>query len=226
MANVNRGRLIAAVIVLVGAILLIVSLFTPWYSFKEPVPEIPGASVTSTTYPDLPSTSGAVQYSCSGFPSSVPCPSSTSYNGARLNNTGMIAETGFFLLIVAFVIGIIAMVFGVMSRGHSRRVTPALALAALAMILAVATPVLFLATLPGAVSKDSPGATGSGPWSSFYGSSNGLSWGPAIGWYLAFAAFAVLLVGVILLFVYRREPAPSPAPAASTPSTPSTPPPS
>jgi hypothetical protein len=222
MANPRQGRLIAAILVLIGAILLIVAVFMPWYAFKEPIAAIPGASVTSNTYPGFPSQSGTVQYSCSGFPSSVPCPSSTSYNGAALNNTAVIAETGFFLLIVGFVIGIIGTIIGVMSRGTTRRVRPALALSAIAMILAVITPVLFAAALPGAVSKDLPKATGSGPWSSFIGSSSGASWGPAIGWYIAFVAFVILLIGVILFFLYRKEPTPAaaPAPAPASPTTP------
>jgi hypothetical protein len=228
MANPKVGRLIASVIVLIGAVLLIAALVTPWYSFKTPVPEVPGATVTSNSYPDLPSTSGGIQYSCSGLPAAAACPSSTSYNDARLNNTGNIAETGFFLLIVGLVVGIVAFIFGIMSRGNVRRVTPAIALAVVAMIFAIITPVLFAAALPNAISKDSPGATGSGPWSSFIGSSSGASWGPAVGWYLSIGAFVVLLIGLILLFLWRRqpaEPAPvtAPAPSAPSPTPPTTP---
>jgi hypothetical protein len=229
MPKPKVGRLIGAVIILIGAILLIAALLTPWYSFQE---SYGGASITQNSYPDLPGTNGSIQYSCSGLPSPVlggSCPSQTSYSTQNLNNTGVVAETGFFLLIVGFILGIIATVFGLMSRGNSRRVTPAIWLAIIALILALITPVLFYATLPGALGKDLGTAArhgaSSGPWSSFFGSASttvapGVSisttWGPAIGWYLSFVAFVILLIGLIFLFLYRKEP---PQPAATPPAT-------
>lgn len=222
MANRKTGRLIGAIIVLVGAILLISAVFIPWYTLQVKTTTPVGSSTENqNSYPGLPSQTGTIQYTCSGGGS---CPSSTSYSSAHENNTGAIAETGFFLLIVGFVIGLIGAILGVVWRGNARRVMPVFAFAIIAMILALITPVLFMATLPGAISKDIPAATksvSSGPWSSFFGSTSyspvsgytiNLTWGPAIGWYLAFAAFVILLIGVIFLFLNRREPA-EPAPA-------------
>jgi len=96
---------------------------------------------------------------------------------------------------------------------------------------------LFAGALPGAFSKDLPVPTSvigtySGPWSSFYGSwtpVNGAAawdtWGPLIGWYLSIAAFAVLLVGVILIARSRRElRQPATAPSATAPVTSAVPP--
>jgi len=234
MAIKNSRRLIGAIILLIGAILLVAALFSPWYAFKT---SFHGGSTTQNYYPGLPSTNGTIQYSCSDTPS---CSPQTSYNGARLNNTGTVAETGFFLLTIAIILGAVAAIFGFASRGNSRRSRPALAFGVLTLLLAIITPVLFAAALPGAISNDSSSfyhaANASGPWSSFIGSSSAVTplgilsfdWGPALGWYLSIAAFVVVLVGVIILFLGRKEPAeaaPAPASTASVATPPLTSPP-
>jgi len=219
MADAKVGRLIAAVIILVGAVLLIAALFTPWYTY-----EISGHGVSETAnlYLGIPSTSGTVQYSCSGVPF---CQSQTSYSQANLNNTGTIAEAAFFLLIGGLVLGIIAAVLGVASQRSSRRAAPAVMLAVVALILVIAAPGLFAAVLPGAFGNDTPGGhPANGPWNSFFGSSSTTffdvtattTWGPAIGWYLSIVAFVLLLVGAILL---ARSPGGLPQPATAPSST-------
>jgi hypothetical protein len=207
MKNAKGGRFIASVIILVGAIVLISALFMPWYSYKTPVGT---GSVTITFYPGMPGTNGTIQYSCSGLPS---CPAQTSYSTQDLNNTGTIAEVGYYLLIVGFVLGIIGAIVGIASRSKPRRAHTAVPLAVIALILAIVAVGLFAAELPTAISNDVKSHTGSGPWSSFFGSSSGASWGPAIGWYLAIVAFVFLLVGVIVLAIARREPPPQAATA-------------
>ena len=233
MASNKGRRLVASIIVLVGAILLIVALLTPWYMTKV---SNAYATETQTFYPGIPTDNGTIQYSCSGH---ITCTSQTSYSKLNYNNTGAIAEAGFFMLLLGAVLGIIAVIFGAMSRGNARRVRPAIALAVIALILALAAPSIYAVVLPGAVGKDIPSAarppTSSGPWSAFMGSSSytapiigstSLSWGPTTGWYMAFAAFAVLLIGVILLIAFRKDPpepfpasvpAPTAAPAQTTP---------
>ncbi|MCI4347636.1 MAG: hypothetical protein L3J97_03330 [Thermoplasmata archaeon] len=229
MPTTRAGRLIGAIIILIGAILLIASLVLPWYSVQT---SFGGASATQNSYPGLPSTNGTIQYSCSGLPSLIlgaSCPPQTSYSRQHLNNTGLIAESGFFLIIAGIVLGIIAAVLGIASRGNSRRTSPAVALAVVALLLAIAAPGLFAASLPGAIGKDLPGHTGSGPWSSFFGSASTMvaptvtlstTWGPSVGWYCAIVAFVLLLVGLIILFMYRKEP---PQPAIGPSSSPPTP---
>ena len=224
----KAGRILGAIIILVGAVLLIAALFTPWYEIqlKE---SSGGVSVTGTyhTYPGLPSTNGTVQttYSCSGLPSGASCPATntTSYSKADLNSTGQLAETGYFLLIGGFILGLIGAILGFASGRRGRRGGGAIALGVVAMILAVAAFGLFAVMLPAAIGNDSPDHQGfNGPWSSFMGSGNssyfGLpggtaTWGPGIGWYLAIGAFVVLLVGVIVLGLSRKDP-PEPVPVS------------
>lgn len=241
MARTKTGRTIAAVIILIGAVLLIAALFMPWYSYEF---SEAGAGVTQNSYPGLPSQNGTIQYSCTGNYQSTTghsCPSQTSYTSIspKETNTGNIAESGFFLLIVGFIVGIISTIFGFMSRGNARRASPAIWFAIIAVILAIITPVLFMAALPGAISSDISSAyrpSSSGPWSGFMGSTSGTipvsptasvpftsTWGPAIGWYFAFVAFVVLLIGLVLLFLWRKEP---PQPAAAAPPSATTAPPS
>ena len=225
MANNKARRLVGAVIVLIGAILLIATVFMPWYTeqLKATTPVGTGTS-TNNAYPATPSQSNGIQCSSSGV-GSCKYGSSSSYQTDRLNNTGNIAEAGLFMLIIGFVVGLVGAILAVLWRGNPKRGTPALALAIIAMLLALLTPVLFAALLPGAQSSDYPQAerfVGSGPWSSFSGSSSGtlltvpitFTWGPGIGWYLSFVAFVILLIGVVFLFLYRKDPA-SPAPVSA-----------
>jgi len=214
------GRVVGAVIILVGAILLIAALFMPWYAVQV---SYSGISVTQNSYPGLPSSNGTIQYTCSGLPSGASCPSQTSYNTARENNTATIAETGYFLIIVGFVLGLIGAILGFTSRNNAHRARPAMTLAIVAMIVAIATVGMFAVALPTAIGQDSPNHSGNGPWSSFFGSGNvaGLgpsgssaTWGPGIGWYLAIGAFVVFLVGMIILALARKEP-PEPVPVAA-----------
>lgn len=215
--------MVGAAIVLVGAILLIAALFTPWYMEQF---SASGASTTLNAYPGIPSSSGTIQYTCSGLPSGASCPGSTSYSAKNLTNTGNIAEAGYFLIIVGLVLGLIGAILGFTSRNNPSRARPAMTMAIVAMILAIAAVGAFAAALPSAIGSDTPGHSGTGPWSSFYGSTSlgggTLTWGPGIGWYLAIVAFVLLLVGMIVLARARREP---PAPAvAAVPAAPSTPP--
>ncbi len=201
-------------LILVAAILMVVAIFTPWYSYEQ---SGGGISVTRNFYPGIPSTNGTIQSSCSGIPS---CPGQDSYSNENLNNTGQIAEVGFFLLIGGLILGLVAAILGFMSRGNSGRARPAMALAVIALILALAAPAMFAVALPGALAKDSPSHPSSGPWSTFFGSNTTqigsttitTTWGPGIGWYLSFGAFVVFLIGIILLARARKEP---PAPAAA-----------
>jgi len=213
VANVKMGRTIAALLILVAAILMVVAIVVPWYTVGA---SGDGLTENANYYAGLSSQNGTIQHTCSGVPR---CDPSSSYSSADYNNTGNIAETGFFLLIGGFVLGIIAAILGLASRGNSRRATPAMALAIIALILALVAPVLFAVALPGAINKDLHSPSGSGPWGSFIGTGStpigggitlSTSWGPAIGWYLSIVAFVLFLVGVILLARARKEPPAAP----------------
>jgi hypothetical protein len=232
MKNPKMGRTLGAIVVLIGLVLLLVAMFTPWYTWEMSASGSgTSASETINFYPGLPSENGTLKYTCTGA-ASGDCPTQSSYNQASLNHTGAIAETGLFLIIGGVVFGFLALIFGLLARGNARRTTPAIALAVLALILAVAAPALFAVQLPGAVSSDTPGHSGSGPWSTFLGSNSSttafgsetLTWGPGMGWYLAFGAFALFLIGAIILIAARKDPpAPAPVPMSPAPAEATTP---
>ncbi len=208
MAGSGGGGRVGGIIVLIGAILLIAALLTPWY--MEQSSEY-GYTVGINAYPGTPSQNGTIKYTCSGLPSGASCPSQTSYSAQDLNSTGMIAEYGFFIVIVGVILGIIAAILGLFSGGNPKRTRPAVALAVIALILAIAAPAMFAAALPGAIGNDSKGhPSGAGPWSSFWGSGNisgaSLTWGAGIGWYLSIGAFVLFLVGVIALMRAGKSP--------------------
>lgn len=217
----KTGRVVGAVIVLVGAILLLAALFTPWYTIQV---KDGGVTLTQNAYLGLPSTNGTIQYTCSGLPSGASCTPQTSYSKADANNTGNLAEGGYFLIIVGFIFGLLGAIVGFTSRAKARRARSAMTLAIVALVLTVAAVGAFAVALPTAYGQDSPGhPSGNGPWSSFFGSGNAssfglpggtLTWGPGIGWYLAIGAFALLIVGLIVLALARKEP-PSPVPVST-----------
>jgi len=228
MPKVTTRSRIAAVLFLVGAILLIAAFLAPWYSYDQ---EWAGGSVfnhgtqNATYYLGPPWASGPISYTCSG---NAMCLFQPTYSDAHENNTGLVAAISSGLLIAGCSVGTITAILAVVVRPHPGRPSPVISCALLALFLAIAAPVVFSASLSGAFSKDFPNATCGGtsypgPWSSFSGSATTIcgmvrssnSWGPLIGWYLSIAAAAVLGVAVIVLLLEHRK---GPRHAASVPS--------
>jgi hypothetical protein len=231
VSNTKRNRGLGGILVLIGAILMIVAMFTAWYVYTESF-TFDGATEKGTfsffpTYSASYNGSTQTATSCSG---SSDCPSSTttdsSYSAGNLNHTGQIAVTGWYLILGGFITGILGAILALGSRSKQGWVKPALALSVIALLLALVTPVIYLVALPGAVKADTPSmetSNASGPWSSFFGSSSvsgaSTTWGAGIGWYLAFIAFVLFLIGVILL-AKSRAPAPEEASGMMAPAQP------
>jgi hypothetical protein len=224
------SRIAGAAIVLVGAILLLASLLTPWYTEQV---SVSGATENQNAYTGLPDSNGTIQYSCSNLPTGVSCPSQSSYTQDRLNNTGLIAETGYFLIIGGIILGLVGAIIGLTSGNNPRRAGPARTLAVVSLILAIVAVAAFAVALPMALSNDIKGHSGDGPWSSFFGSGNSssygipggtLTWGPGFGWYFAIVAFVLLLVGAVLLARGRKDAVAVPTPAPATSGTAGAPP--
>jgi hypothetical protein len=233
MSASKRRRQICTLLIAIGVALLLVSLLTPWYSRSYSFSGLPGGGVRDETtlyYPGIPSAIGTIQWSCGGTggQSSRGCPSQTSYSESGLNNTGVVVEATFFLVLAAAVAGALAAIFSFAAWGNCRRVTPAFVLASIALILALSAPAIFALALPSAIGKDTPDHFAHGPWASFFGStsypapvSENLAWGPTVGWYLSIGAAVCFLAGTALLFALRRGPAsPASRPAPQSPSTP------
>jgi hypothetical protein len=205
-AHASRTAGIVALVLALGVI--VAALLLPWFFIDS---SGGGSSTTVTFYPGVPSSNGTVRSTCTGTGAS--CLSQTSYASADLNNTGVIAETGFVGLLIAGLCSGLAALTGGLASGSDRRASLATVLAVLAVVLSIAAPSLFAFELPSAVGKDIPSHMGSGPWNSFFGSNSSgsgasrstVTWGAGLGWYLAIIAFAGNFIGMVLLAGSRRE---------------------
>jgi len=248
MARESTGSLLGAIYVLIGAILLGSALFAPWYEFDSYSDQywgLPGGGGMVSIGPSqldfylngLPGI-WAVQTSCPSGNVTNFCPASSSYSDAGLNSTGVVTAITSGLAAAGFATASLAGILGLRLRGRPRRGFPELTLAFVAVALAIVATTAYALLLPGAFAHDIPqiqrGYESSGPWSSFSGATtfiipmpcpspgcavHAASWGPSIGWCLAVAAIAVLLVGAAMMVRYRHN-LPEPAMALSVPSTP------
>ncbi|MDE1819903.1 MAG: hypothetical protein KGI98_03495 [Euryarchaeota archaeon] len=212
----HQKRLIASILLLVGAVLLIVSIATPFWSDTE--------SGSGVTYTIQFFAGNEWKEICSG--SSCPtgtltCTYSSSGGGCpALTNTGNLYGGVSGLLTGAIVLGFIAAILGLMgalalSFGRIQMLLTWL-LILVALALAIAAPMWALGGQPGALTSDysSGSCAGTSPCNSFFGNAcpsgtpSGVScnWGAGAGWYMAIAGFALLLVGFLFLFMTRRDP--------------------
>lgn len=232
MAPPSPGKLLGAAFVLLGGLLLVVSLFSPWYSFDQGGTFGPSATPVhndTSYYLGLSSWNGTVRGSCSA---GVGCPNETSYSAASLNHTGAVAGATLLLVSAGSALGLVAGTLGLVGSRKTGWTSLVLILASAAVVLAILAPELFAAALPGAYSADTPYAGAQspsvqfglgGPWSSFWGSGTGVtpdgvvqhSWGPSLGWFLSIVAFVAFLIGTVVLFLYRPETTTEPAPPSA-----------
>lgn len=212
----HQKRLIASILLLVGAVLLIVSVSTPFWSYTET-----GGGIT-VTQQFFPGSEWKETCSGSGCPTgTVTCTYSSSGGGCpALTNTGNLYGGVYGLIVGAIVLGFIAGILSLMgalaiSFGRIQMLLVWL-LVLVAFALAIAGPMWALGGQPGALTSDYSGSacTGTSPCNSFFGSScpsgspsgTSCNWGAGIGWYMAIAGFALLLVGFFFLFITRRDP--------------------
>lgn len=229
----KRDRTIGSVLVLIGAALLLIALFTTWYDHSESG-SFGGVTIKDTSDFYLGNGGSAVQSSSSCSGNASICQyvtgntTSMSYTQARLNDTGSLAVAGQGVVIAGFVLGLLSALLGIGARSNQPWVLPTIVLAILALILAIAAPLLMFAAQPAAIDKDVTAQdhgvppTGSGPWSSFAGSNASFSWGPSMGWYISLGASAVILVGGIF-WLRARGPPPTAGPDVTSSSTESPP---
>ncbi|MCI4368201.1 MAG: hypothetical protein L3K09_01370, partial [Thermoplasmata archaeon] len=176
----GRNRTIASALGLVAAILMLVSLALSWYDVTV------SASGNGITASETISLKLGSSYTAT-CPTSSVCTGTQTYQytsgpgGSQLNKTGNLYQTGLVLVIVGGLLGLGGGVLGILSRGKQKMVMPAMALLALALLLAIATPMMFLAAQPAAFNSDNhmsgvPGSTSNssaGPGGSYFGSCSG-----------------------------------------------------
>ena len=224
----HQRRLMASILLIVGAALAIASIATPWWTSSVTVSG-GGQSVTNTEYAYPGS---QYQAQCSGSAGLCQVGSSTcSYYGGSgglcsgsTTNIGNLFGSVNGLMIGAIVLAFICAIMGLLGAlafTFSRiQLILTLIILLAALVLGVVAPIYALGGLPGAISADSTGGCGTGtsPCNSFFGSSCAFlgtpptgvsdvcSWGAGIGWYLSFVSVAMIAIGLLLFFVSRRDP--------------------
>ncbi|MCI4363484.1 MAG: hypothetical protein L3K13_04180 [Thermoplasmata archaeon] len=206
----KRAVLAGALILAVG-VLLLVSIALPWYGI-----ELTGRQSDSFSF----SPDGQVTVSFQGTSAS------TSFSTGHLNATGGLYTAVAALLALGGIFGLLGGSLGIASGWRPNYRRGAAVLGILGLLFAILAPVALLLAQPGAISTDALAGRSTGgistPASSFFGSAsmNGQteSWGPSVGWYLAFVAGALSLVGTILLLRNRPEETPSDSDAGYPPS--------
>ena len=189
----------------IAALLLLAAIAMPWYVMTS---ASGGTTGTMTYY--LPTSTKAGGTVLTGCSSGVCAASQLSYAGSQENNTGNLATAVFYVLLVGLVCAVAGALLGLFTvLGPSwRRLSSILGLVAL--VTAIVAPLMWFAALPTMFGKDFSGHSGSGPWSSFVGSTTTaggvkVTWAPSFGWYFSLAAFGVLLLALIWMLRKGRN---------------------
>ena len=212
------GKTIAAlVITIVALVFIIISMMATWWnvdfsmtivtsSFRAQGGYTLGGSCFTTTIPGYPA-----QSSCSGFASAE-------------SSLANVFQLAFVMMIIGLILTILAMVFLLIGILRPKLGMAGFVCAIIGAILILVAPIYVFAAAPGAfggaflglgsllpsgmtVSTNIPGFFGSGTISLTYMGSTftgDLTVGGGIGWYLAFASFAMLLVAGIMIMSAAR----------------------
>lgn len=199
----SRG-LAGSLLLLLGAVLLILAAFTPWWTLSLSAPSLGSGSLSENFYPGnkvsveeqngSQSVSVSVAYSMVGLGDMA-----SMYEGVE----GLLLISALFLG-VAGVLGVLTSrhVFARPRRGLVLTLGAVFFLVTILVVLLVASdqPSLFDSANPsgmctGLGSSNSPCTSF---WGSLSASGDTATWGPGTGWYLALVAGSVALIGTVL----------------------------
>jgi hypothetical protein len=205
----DRRRALGALLLAVGSLLLLASLFLGWYQFRAS--ESPTGAPESYSISFFPG--GGAQLACSS-PLVCPWSATGTYSdpAARFPDMGSLYDALQLLLLTGGLAGEFGALLGLAPnlRGRVRWAPPGLAVAA--FLLGVAGPLLVYLEGPRVFASDLQHGS-PGPWATFQGrsTSGGLTyvWGPLDGWYLALLGAALLALG-LALWAARARPQPKP----------------
>ncbi|MCI4340420.1 MAG: hypothetical protein L3J73_04045 [Thermoplasmata archaeon] len=203
MGKQRMRATMGSVLMIVGAVLLVSTIFLSWYTLSV---SFNGQSGSIDLHPD-----NQIVLTEAG----VTVTESFSSSMTGLNSTGMLYTAVEGLMIGGGILGFIGAILGFMLGPRPNLRWGAILCGILAFALGIIGPVALALAQPGTLSSDSHGSffgggtSGTGPTSSFFGSATvgGASetWGPAIGFYLAIVAAVIALVGAILVMMAHPE---------------------
>lgn len=210
----QKRALIGTILVLIALVMIMSSLFMPWYKIEMSVSGLGLSTVATIEY--------YLDHNVTEMKSDFigDAKIETSYSNERLRETKAAqtfktTQTLVYLGIIGCIFGLIGTVM-VMLNKIGRGMGTLLVI--IALILSIFAPLYLMFTLPNAFSEDSLAESESSTQSSveedFFGSekyealgvSAEISWGPAIGWFLAL--FAMLLCIPSLFLVIISSPTP------------------
>ncbi|MFZ1024242.1 MAG: hypothetical protein WAN87_08910, partial [Thermoplasmata archaeon] len=153
-----RRRRSVGVLVLVGVILLVASLFVGWWTIQAS-----GFGITETLVLGFPVTNGGngVSYECGGNLSEFTdhCPSPETYSSASLNATGRLYTAIQILVIGGIVLGLLGGVLVLRTGGDGPRRKPTIIFLVLALVLSLVAPAALTLGQPSAMNADHPYGT-------------------------------------------------------------------
>lgn len=202
---VHDGRRAASVIVVIGCLLVVAAVVTPWWGISGAVPSgdaalefefLPGDHLTSTC-----------TGSCNGIPAGDP-----TYEQRNLSGVGAVYEVTVAILVTSLALGVSAAALGWLGAygvNFGRRQLRAAVGCAIAATVAAAFAVVTVAVAqPLAMSAGLPEyGEGVGAGATFWGmTGTGVSWGASFGWYAAIVAAACLALGTIVLLRDASDP--------------------
>jgi hypothetical protein len=214
----SRRTIVGNTLLLLGVALLVVALLSGWYTYSLTASEpISGTTYTFTASVTLHPLDQIIEtITCQGGSACAPYNSTFtgSYSQGGADGVGALYDLAAGLVVggMASAVGAVILAF----RNNARRSRWVGTLAVLSAILVALAPTLLLATQPTVITSQGapytgPGSApgGSSPRTSFFGTCSGTdcglsfpsgvsdngSWGPSLGWYLAVAALAPILIG-------------------------------
>jgi hypothetical protein len=216
--NGGRRRRWGAGLVLLGAVLLIGSLFVGWWTLQ-----VSGFGITETLVLGFPVPNGGngVSFECGGNLSQFveKCPAPESYSNASLTHTGNLYSAIQYVVLGGIALGLVGGFLALRPSTLDRRRKLMMVLVSVALVVALVAPVSLTLVQPSAMNSDHPygtiGGNGTSPTNTFWGTNTtdgiGYVWGASYGWFLALGAFVLTLVGLLLLRRTSKPPSSEPS---------------
>ncbi len=217
--SLGARRRVGGLLLLVGVVLLIGSLFLGWYAVSATATDsVNGTQLTENGHEVLyPLNDVSFTITCSGSRYCLNSTFSGPYSQSGVTSLGAMYTVVAGLLLGGLAAAATSAILTFTHKGRPSRWSEGLAVLAVALVVIAPTMVALgqpsLLTSQGSSPASGNATGGPSPRTSFFGSCSGsscgealssgeavaASWGPSLGWYLSFAGALVLFVGFLLI---------------------------
>jgi len=208
-----NGKVVTGlVLVLVALIFAAMAMFGSWWSLKESATGIDATiDFGLNQYCATGTIGGMTATACQGY--------GTVFAGfSSFSKTQSLMGLAYLLTLLGLVMAILTLILIVVGAGRPKLKMGVLICGLIGGILLLVAFIYVFTGLTGAINDDMTGGTAT-PISGFFGSTSmagiELSWGGALGWYMALFGFIMLMVGAIIAasgMKAARAPVPAPPP--------------